>query len=126
MTTLHAVVWIDHHNAQILQFDAEHVAASTVKAHSHQTRQHGSSVRTEHEFFAEVCDGLVGIAEVLASGSHQALADLRHYVHKHRPQLAERIVGYETVDHPSERQLVAMARKYFLRHDRMSGSPTPS
>lgn len=126
MTTLHAVLWLDHQRAQILQFDAEHVAASTVKAHNHQTRQHGSGVRTEHEFFAAVCDGLAGIAEVLVTGSQQALADLQHYLQKHRPQLVARVVGYETVDHPSDRQLVAMARKYFLRHDRMSGSPTPS
>ncbi|MFI4931230.1 MAG: hypothetical protein ACHP83_13380 [Burkholderiales bacterium] len=126
MTTFHAVVWIDHQNAQILQFDPEHVQASKIKAHSHQTRQHGSAVRSEHEYFGAVCDGLAGIPEVLVTGSHQAQADLRHYVEKHRAQLARQIVGYETVDHPSENQLVALARQYFLKHDRMSGMPTPS
>jgi stalled ribosome rescue protein Dom34 len=126
MTTFHAVVWIDHQNAQILQFDPEHVQASKIKVHSHQTRQHGSDVRSEHEYFGAVCDALVGIHEVLVTGSHQAQADLRHYVEKHRAQLARQIVGYETVDHPSENQLVALARQYFLKHDRMSGMPTPS
>ena len=126
MTTFHAVVWIDHQNAQILQFDPEHVQASKIKMHSHQTRQHGSAVRSEHEYFGAVCDGLAGIHEVLVTGSHQVQADLRHYIEKHRPQLALQIVGYETVDHPSENQLVALARKYFLKHDRMSGTPTPS
>lgn len=126
MTTLHAVVWIDHHSAHILQFDRDHVQASRVQAHSHQTRQHGSAVRSEHEYFGGVCDALAGIHEVLMTGSHQAQADLRHYVEKHRPHLAQQIVGYETVDHPSENQLVALARKYFLKYDRMSGTPTPS
>jgi stalled ribosome rescue protein Dom34 len=126
MTTVHAVVWIDHQSAQILQFDPEHVQASKVKVHSHQTRQHGSAVRSEHEYFGTVCDALSGIREVLVTGAHQAQADLRHYVAKHRPQLAHQIVGYETVSHPSENQLVALARKYFLKHDRMSGAPTPS
>ncbi len=51
MTLFHAVVWIDHQSAQVLQFDAEHVQASKVKAHSHHTPQHGSEVRTQHEFF---------------------------------------------------------------------------
>jgi stalled ribosome rescue protein Dom34 len=126
MTTRHAVVWIDHQQAQVLQFDAEHVASGTVKAHHHQTRQHGSAVRSEHEFFAAVCDALQGIAEVLITGSHQAQADLRHYVDKHRPELARQIVDYLTVDHPTEKQLVALARSHFLKVDRMSGSPTPT
>jgi len=30
------------------------------------------------------------------------------------------------VDHPSDRQLVALARQYFLRHDRMAGTPVPT
>lgn len=125
MALFHAVVWIDHHNAQVLQFDAEHVEAQKVKAHHHHTRQHGSGVRAEHEFYGDVCDALAGIQEVLVTGSHQGMADFRHYVEKHRAPVARQIVGYETVDHPSENQLVAMARKYFLKYDRMNGTPTP-
>jgi stalled ribosome rescue protein Dom34 len=125
MALFHAVLWIDHHNAQVLQFDAEHVEAQKVKSHDHHTRQHGSSVRSEHEFFGHVCDALVGIQEVLVTGAQQSMADFRHYVDKHRAPVAKQVVGYETVDHPSEKQLVAMARKYFLKFDRMNGTPTP-
>ena len=125
MSLFHAIVWLDHHSANILQFDAEHVQAEKVKAHSHHTKQHGSTVRTEHEFFAEVCGALDGIQEVLVVGSSTAKADFRHYVEKHRAALAPRIVGFETVDHPSDKQLVAMARQYFQRYDRMAGVPSP-
>jgi stalled ribosome rescue protein Dom34 len=120
MTMFHAVVLIDHQQAQVLQFDAEHVQAEKVKARTHHTKQHGSAVRTEHEFYAVVCDALAGIAEVLVTGSHTALADFCHYVEKHRPALAPQIVGYEPVDHPSERQLVALAKQYFLKYDQMN------
>ena len=126
MTTFHAVVFIDHQHAQVLQFDAEHVRAEKIKAHTHHTRQHGSAVRSEHEFFGHVCDALQGIAEVLVTGPRTGIADFRHYAEKHRPQAARQIVGYETVDHPSDRQLVALARQYFLRHDRMAGTPVPT
>jgi stalled ribosome rescue protein Dom34 len=126
MTTIHAVAWVDHQSAQVLQFDAEHVQSDKIKAHSHYTRQHGSEVRSEHEFFAHVCDALAGIAEVLVAGPHTALADFRHYAEKHRPETAKRIVSYETLDHVTENQLVAKARAYFVKHDRMTGSPTPS
>ncbi|MFT3663658.1 hypothetical protein [Piscinibacter sp.] len=126
MSLFHAVVWVDHQKAQILQFDAEHVQAQKVKAHTHHTAQHGSGVRTGHEFFGEVCDALAGIAEVLVTGSHTSLADFKHYAEKHRPAAARQVVGYETVDHPSDAQLVALARKYFLKYDRMAGTPTPT
>jgi stalled ribosome rescue protein Dom34 len=126
MTTFHAVVRIDHQSAEILQFDAEHVQAQKVKAHSHHTRQHHSSVRTEHEFFGEVCDALAGIQEILVAGSKTAQADFRHYVEKHRPALVPQVVGYETVDQPTQAQLVAFARQYFLKYDRMAGTPTPT
>jgi stalled ribosome rescue protein Dom34 len=120
MSHSHAVVWIDHHSAQLLHFDAAHVEAQKVKARTDHTRQHGSGVRTEHEFFGEVCDALAGIHEVLITGSHTAQADFRRYVDKHRPALGPQIVGWETVDHPTEGQLLALARQYFLKHDRLA------
>ena len=125
MTTFHAVLAIDHQAAQLLQFDAEHVQAQRIKTHTHHTRQHGSQVRTEHEFFGQVCDALAGIPEVLVAGTHTAQADFKHYVDKHRADVAKHIVGYETVDHPTEPQLIALARKVFLKLDRMAALPTP-
>ena len=126
MSSPFAVALIDHHTAKVLQFDAEHVQSKKLKAHTHHTRQHGSSVRTEHEFFGEVCDALAGIARVLVTGSHTAQSDFRHYVEKHRAPLAQHIVAWETVDHPTENQLLALARKYLVEHGGMAGVLTPS
>lgn len=126
MTTLHAVVFVDHQQAQVLQFDAEHVEAQKIKARTAHTKTHGNQVRSEHEFFGHVCDALDGIAEVLAVGPGTGLADFQHYVRRHRPALVPKIVDYQAVDHPTDKQLVAMARKYFLKHDRMAGVPTPT
>jgi hypothetical protein len=83
-------------------------------------------VRTEHEFFGQVCDALTGIPEVLVVGPKTGIADFSTTSKKHRAALAAQVVGYEVVDHPSENQLVAMARKYFLKYDRMNGVPTPT
>jgi stalled ribosome rescue protein Dom34 len=123
MTTQHAVVFITHENAQVLQFDAEHVEAQKIKAHSHHTKQHGSDVRSEHEFFGHVCDALEGIPELLVVASHTGLADFQNYVRKHRAALVPKIVDFQVVDHPTEKQLVALARQFFLKHDG-SGSAT--
>jgi len=123
MSNQHAVLLIDRQHAQVLRLQGDATQVQKFKAHQHHTRQHGSQVRTEHEFFATVCDSLLDIKEVLVTGSHQAQADFRHYVDKHRPAFAPRIAGWETVDHPTEGQLAALARKFFVAHDRMAGMP---
>jgi hypothetical protein len=41
------------------------------------------------------------------------LVDFRHYAEKHRPQTAGRIVAYDVVDHPTEKQLAALGRQHF-------------
>jgi stalled ribosome rescue protein Dom34 len=124
MTLSHAVVWTDHQAATVQQFDSEQVRLQKIRAHPHATPQHGSGVRSEHEFFAEVCQALEGIATVLVTGSRTALANFQHYVHKHRPQTARCVVAYEVVDHPSEKQLVALARSYFVKHNDMAVADT--
>lgn len=126
MSLFHAVIWLDHHEARLLQFDTEHVELERIREHSHHTKQHGSQVRSEHEFLAEVCDRMAGIAEVLVTGSHQVQADFKHYLAKHRPALRAQVAGYETVNKPSDKQLVALAREFFIKHDRMTGVPTPT
>jgi len=100
MTTHRAVVWADPRSATVLQLDEQHTPVRTVRTHPHPTAQHGSAVRTEHEFFGEVCDELGRFDQILVAGSHTAPADLRHYAGKHRPQTAACIVGYEIADHP--------------------------
>ncbi len=123
MPLSHAIAWIDHHSAQVLQFDAGQVHDQKIKEHVHYTRQHGSQVRSEHEFFAEVCDALTGIKAVLVAGSHTAQADFRRYVEKHRPALAPQIVGWKTVDHPTEGEVVELARRFFVERGEMTDTP---
>lgn len=124
MPLFHAVVWTGHQSAQVIQFDAEQVLPQKLHSHSYDTAQHGSAVRSQHEFFGHVCDVLDGISQVLVTGSHTSIADFRHYADKHKPATAQHIIGYEIVDHPTDNQLVALARKAFDKHNLMDGVPT--
>jgi hypothetical protein len=126
MSLFHAVVLVDHRSAEVLQFGSEHVLEQKVHQHFKLTPEHHSGVRTEHEFFGHVCDALDGIAEVLVVGGHTGLADFRHYVNKHRPITAQHIMAYEVVDHPTENQLVALARKRFAGIDAFTGIRVPT
>jgi hypothetical protein len=119
----HAVVLVDHLSAQVLQFDTEQVHSTEAEAHFHFTRQLHGGVRTEYEFFSEVCGAMTGIGRMLVVGSYRGLSELSHYIDEHRPVLALRIVGWETMDNPTEGRLVAFARMYFARHERMTAVP---
>lgn len=122
MTTTHAVVRIDHKSATVVHFDAENVQSQTIKTQAHYTRQHGSIVRTEHEYYGHVADALAGVPEILLVGPGTAHAEFKRYCDKHRAEIGRHIVGSETIDHPTDPQLIALARKYFLRYDQMTGS----
>lgn len=114
-----AVICIDHHSGQIQFLNG--APGVHFKEHGSQTRQHGSSVRSEHDFFSEVCTALTSIGETLVVGSHMAQADFRRYVEKHRPALMPSLVGWETIDHLTAPQVLAYARGFFERYDRMRG-----
>ncbi len=120
MKSLHAVIHLSHESAKVIEFDAASTQVAKVAQHHHDTHQHGSAVRSEHEFFGSVCDQVEGFAKVLLAGGHTGLADFRHYVEKHRPQVAPRIAAYEVVDHPTDNQLVALARKRFDELERLA------
>jgi len=130
MNPFHAVVWTDHQSAQVLQFDAEHVLAQRIRTHTYHTAQHGGAVRSEHEFFGDICDVLDGIAEVLVTGSHTAIADFRRYTEKHRRHTATR-VGRLRSGRPSDRQPAGCPRSQVLPQARPHGrdhadlSPAP-
>lgn len=109
----HTIAWIDHNHASVVRLDAVGASPLRVRAHAHPTAQHGSEVRSTHEFFAQVCDAVEGVGAVLVTGGKTALSDFRHYAQKHRPQTAARIAAYEIIDHPTDNQLVARGRQFF-------------
>jgi stalled ribosome rescue protein Dom34 len=117
-----AVIRIDHRDAHLLRLSAETWVAQTITTHTNQAHPHRSDVRTDHEYFGTVCDALSGIDEILVTGPHTAQADFRHYVNQHRTALEPHLVAWETVDHPTEGQLAALARTYFQKRDRMGGA----
>ena len=121
----HVAVWIDHQEAKIYHVDAERLDESTVRApgrHVHRhpttTAEHNHPADAQH-FYRDVAKALEDAEEILVVGPAKAKLELIKYVHKHAPQLEPKIIGVETVDHPSGGQLVAHARKYFLAADRM-------
>jgi hypothetical protein len=84
----------------------------------------------DHKYLASVAAALTDAGAILIVGPSSAKTELVKHLHRHDPKTAERVVGIETSDHPSDGQIVAHARVYFRAADRMtpqraSDSPTP-
>jgi stalled ribosome rescue protein Dom34 len=122
MTTFHAVVWLDHSEAHVLMFDREHVEAQRIKSRSH--HKHQGKDKHDPAFFPAIVAALAGTHEVLLTGPGAARNELRDWCTAHHPAVAKAIVDSIAADHPTDGQLVALARKYFARFDNMAADPS--
>jgi stalled ribosome rescue protein Dom34 len=121
MSTYHAIVWIDHAQAHVLMFDREHVQAQRIKSRSHYS--HNGKDPHDAAYFPAVASALTGTHEVLLAGPADTRTRFREWCVQHQPAVAKRIVDSVPSDHPTDPQLVAMARQYFTRFDNMATDP---
>jgi stalled ribosome rescue protein Dom34 len=122
----HAVIWIDHREARVSHFNAEdverlvlHPDHPTRHIH-HKANSIGSGhASADHDYLHAVAESVADAGAVLITGPANAKTELVEHIRVHDPQLTKLIVGVETVDHPSDPQLVAHAKNYFMAADRM-------
>ena len=122
----HALVWIDHHEAKIFYFDSidshrTDVASSDPTAHLHHKANSGDSghVPLDKEFLKRVSQELAPAGAILITGPASAKNELATFIERTQPGLAKRISAVETLDHPSDGNLLAFARTFFKADDRM-------
>lgn len=116
----HVAVWIDHKEARVFTIAPESTAETTVLApsrhvHSGSSGQEGIKDNAEgfKRFFQEVEAAIVASEEILIVGPGSAKLEFFKYVQQHDAALAHRVVGIETVDHPTDAQIVAHAKTCF-------------
>jgi stalled ribosome rescue protein Dom34 len=128
----HALVWIDHQQARIFHFDASGSDLERVRStHPHQHLHHRANssdsghAAPDTPFYWHVADALQPAGAILITGPASAKTELASYIQHNRPELARRISGIETVDHPTDGQLLALARSFFKKDDRMHAQIDP-
>jgi hypothetical protein len=122
----HAVIWIDHHEARVFHFSPTEVERLVLHPDHptrhihHKANSIGSGhAPADHEYLHAVAESVAGAGAVLIAGPANAKSELVEHIRLHDPGLVKAIAGMETVDHPSDTQLVAYARKYLAATDRM-------
>ena len=123
----HAVIWIDHREARVFHFNPTDVDKLVLhpdhptKHIHHKANSIGSGhVSADKEFLHAVVELVADAGAVLIIGPANTKNDLVKHIHEHDPRLMKIIAGVETVDHPSDGELVAHARHYFTATDRMT------
>ena len=120
MSHHHAVVWLDHSEAHFMHISPDDILKSVVHpahphAHLHAKRGNVGSGRQAEDkgYYHAIVEALSGAQEILVVGPAQAKLQLVKHMHAHDQGVAEKVGGrVETVDHPSDAQLVAYARRY--------------
>jgi stalled ribosome rescue protein Dom34 len=126
MDHFHAVVWIDHDEAHVIHFNPDESEELTVhskhrRGHLHHKRGQLGDGRApeDHDYYDLVETALAGAKEILIVGPASAKDELEKHMKHHAKALAACIVGVERVDHPSDGQILQLARKYFKAADRL-------
>lgn len=122
MSTFHAVVWLDQSEAHVVMFDREHAEAQRIKSRSH--HKHQGKTDDLNAYFADIAQALANTHEVLVAGPGLVRNQFRDWCIKHDAIVAGVIVDSISADHPTDPQLVAMARQYFKKFDNMAADPS--
>jgi stalled ribosome rescue protein Dom34 len=122
VSTFHAVVWLDHQEAHLAFFDRDH--ASTQRIHSKSQHKHQGKTTDMSAFFADIAKTVKDCHEVLLTGPGLTRLQFKDWYTQHASALANIVVDSIASDHPTDAQLVAMARQYFKKFDAMAADPT--
>jgi hypothetical protein len=122
----HAIIWIDHHQAKVFRFNASDVDRDVIRPHDptvhlhHKANTIGSGhAPVDKDFLRRVTDTVSGAGAIMIVGPSSAKMELATYIEAHAPDLMARVSTVEAADHPSDGELVALARTYFRANDRM-------
>lgn len=125
MSHFHAVVWIDHREARVFHINEADAEKQVVRSHAPDRQLHhhhgsvsGKRAKVNDAFLHEVVEALKGAKEWLILGPGSAKLELVKHIQRHDAKLADRVVGVESADHPSDGQITAHARDYFAAYDR--------
>jgi hypothetical protein len=126
MSHYHVIVWIDHREAHVLQFNPDDAETSVIRPKSKHEHLHhkqgvvGSGNAPEHQaYYDAVAKELKDAGEILIVGPSSAKLILFKHLQAHEPAIAARVISVESVDHPTDGQLLKYARQHFAADDRM-------
>jgi stalled ribosome rescue protein Dom34 len=117
----HYVLWIDSDNAHIFTLKDSGVEKTNLKReeinhHTTNKKDHHGDPSVEH-FYKHVAERVADANELLILGPGLAKNHFKTHLETHAAGLAKKIVGLEDTDHPTDNQILALARKFFKTYN---------
>ena len=120
-----AILWIDHAQARMIQFDGETSETQVIRPEGGTPHLHhkANSIDAGHApenqaYFHAVGKALAGLSAVLVTGPANAKTELMKHMAQHDPALVKKVSAVQAADHPTDGQLLDIARRYFALIDR--------
>jgi stalled ribosome rescue protein Dom34 len=117
-SSIHAVVWLDFHQAKIFLMAAQDIAAGRFRADTphrqihHKAQIRGSGhVRDDRTYFEAILAAVEEADSWVIAGPGGTKKDLEKYLDGHGEELKKKLVGVESMDHPTEGELLKQAGK---------------
>lgn len=125
-THYHAVLWIDHHEARIIHFNATEADEDLVHPlhaprhlHVKAGSASGTHLHGDKAFFRDVAAALESARLFLLVGPSSAKDEFVDYLEREKNDLLARLDSVHAADDMTDRELLAMARRHFKSADRM-------
>jgi hypothetical protein len=130
---MRAIVWIDHAQARVIRFDSEasstsviHPVGGTPHLHHKANSIDDGHLPENQAYLHAVGQAIAGVESVLVAGPANAKLELMKHLARHDPLLLEKVSGVQTVDHPTDGQLLDLGRRHFRLSDRGLVQPAVS
>jgi stalled ribosome rescue protein Dom34 len=129
MSYQHAVVWMDHLRAVVIDFsiDKEHVHLVESPTEHRQIHRKAKSIGSgkaeeDHDYFDEIVAAIGDAREILVVGPGMTKTTFSKDLEHRHPAVSRLVVAVETADHPKVDELLLYARKYFRKVDNLRGT----
>ncbi len=118
------VIWLDSKEAKVFKREGGKEALSLMHTHGHKHpgQPHGKHGDQHHPeaiaLFKDLLHVFRDASEVLLMGPGEAKVQFQKYLKDHEANAAKKVVGVETVDHPTDGQIREIANKFFAKLER--------
>lgn len=113
---MQTVVWLDRESAKIFDWIngvPMHRKIDFAPNPHHHSRPMEDEENRSRKFFRDLAHALQESSRILIVGPGLAKHHFRNHLVEHHPMLLKRVVGCETVDHPTDHQITAFGGDFF-------------
>lgn len=118
------VCWLDSEEAKIFEFTNQGINKVDLKIKAEEKTANKSGDHHHHDssaFYQRVAETMKSCTEALIVGPGMAKKHFKGFLENKNQNLLKRVVSFENMDHPTDKQIVAEARKFFKAHDLFEG-----